>query len=351
VPSNFAACLALALLCLGACVPTISKPRGDKHLKTLAEAEAHQHAGRYEEAVAAYRVAAESAERRVDRDEALYRASRVLARMDRLPEAIALCDELAAAEPPARRTLRARLDGARYRLATGEEARAEADLLKLLLEHPDSGPGKSALRVLLSRHVEAAASHDQALAWIEQLAARVQDAPTAETLLNVKAEVLLSLGRRAEATQALEQQVERFPYPKGHRWDDALYRLADLAMDDGDPKRAIDYLERMIEVHESSHVIGSYTRPMFPKAALRIARIYRDELRDPDAALKAYGRVRSEFPKSLVADDALREEAELLLARGDRDGACSRLRELVAEHEVGAARRHAEERIQAECSR
>jgi tetratricopeptide (TPR) repeat protein len=341
---------ALWLSLAAACVPTISQPRGEQHLAKLAEAEADQHAGRYEEAVAAYKAAAASAERRVDRDEALYRASRVLARMDRLPEAIALCDELAAADPPARRTLRARLDAARYRLSTGEEARAEQDLLRLVLEDPDSGAGKSALRLLIARHVEAATSHDEALAWLDGLLGQVKDAPSQETLLNVKAEVLLALGRRADAIQTLEQQIARFPYPKGHRWDDALYRLADLALDDGDPTRAIGYLEKMIEVHESSFIVGSYTRPLFSKAALRIARIYRDQLHDPAAALKAYGRVRSEFPKSLVADDALQEEAELLFAQGKKDEACALLREVLEQHEVGAARHRAEAQLAKDCS-
>ena len=48
----------------------------------------------------------------------------------------------------------------------------------------------------------------EALAWLEKLSAQVKDAASQETLLNVKAEVMLSLGRRAEATQTLEQQVE-----------------------------------------------------------------------------------------------------------------------------------------------
>lgn len=336
------------ILCVG-CVPTISKPRGEKHLASLSEAEAQQHAGRYEEAVASYKAAAASAERRVDRDEALYRASRVLARMNRHAEAIALCDELGAAEPPARRTLRARLDAARYRLLVGEEARADQDLRKLVMQHPDEGAGKSALRLLLSRHVEGAASPEVALVWVREFAAQTANDSTAETLMNVEAELLLALDRRDEARKKLEEQVARFPYPKGHRWDDALYRLANLSLDAQDPKAAIAYLESMIAVHEQSIGIGSYTRPLFSKAALRIARIYRDDVKDVDAALKAYGRVRSEFPRSLVADDALHEEAELLMARGQREQACDLLRSVVEDNEVGSARRHAEEQVSAEC--
>jgi tetratricopeptide (TPR) repeat protein len=330
-------------------VPTISKPRGEKHLDALAAAEADQHAGRLEEAAREYQKAADAAERRVDRDEALYRESRVLARLDRHAEAIAICDKLAAAEPPARRTLRARLDASRYRLLTGEDERAEHDLLALVLEHPDTGPGKSALRLLLSRHVDGASDPRAALTWVRDLKAKAGDSATSETLMNVEAELLLAQGQRDEAVRILEAQVDRFPYPKGHRWDDALYRLADIALDSGDPKRAIDYLERMIDVHESSIVVGSYTRPLFPKAALRIARIYRDDLHDADSALKAYDRVRSEFKNSTVADDALQEEAALRMQSGDRDRACKLWREVLEEHEVGSARRTAEEQVSKNC--
>jgi tetratricopeptide (TPR) repeat protein len=341
--------LLVVAACAPACVPTISKPRGEKHLTALAAAEAHQHAGRLDEAAHEYQVAADAAERRVDRDEALYRESRVLARLDRHAEAIAICDKLAAAEPPARRTLRARLDASRYRLLTGEEERAEHDLLALVLEHPDTGPGKSALRVLLSRHVDGASDAQAALAWVRELEAKAGDSATHETLMNVEAELMLTLGQRDEAVRLLETQVDRFPYPKGHRWDDALFRLADLALDAGDPKRAIAYLERMIAVHESSIVVGSYTRPLFPKAALRIARIYRDNLHDTGAALGAYGRVRSEFKNSTVADDALEEEATLRLQNGERDKACSLWRELLEEHDVGSAHRRAEAEVAKNC--
>jgi tetratricopeptide (TPR) repeat protein len=332
-----------------ACVPTISKPRGEQHLAALARAETDQHAGRYDQAVAEYKAAAASAERRVDRDEALYRASRVLARQGKHQEAIAICDELAAATPPGRRTERAKLDAARYRLALGDDAKAEDELLKLVLEQPDSGAGKSALRVLLSRHVDGAASHEDALAWLRELESKVGDVQTHETLMNVEAELLLSLNQRAEAKKLLEQQVEKYPYPKGHRWDEALSRLADLALDDNDPKAAIAYLDKMVGALESSIMVGSYTRPLMPKSALRIARIYRDNLHDVDAALKAYARVRDKFPKSLVADDALQEEAELRFARGERDKACELLRELVKENEVGSARRRAEASVAEKC--
>jgi tetratricopeptide (TPR) repeat protein len=340
--------LCLSTLLVTACAPTLSKPRGEAHLSALAEAERHQHHGRLAEAVMAYERAAISAERRVDRDEALYRASRASARLEDYPRAIALCDRIAEIEPPSRRTLRARLDASRYRLELGDDVRAQADLRALVISSPDSGEAKSALRTLLALNVRDA-SHEGALAYVEGLLRDVKQGALLESLRFERARLLTALGRRDEARRVLEDQVARHPYPQGALWDDALIALADLAEAEKQPARAIAYLEQMLSVHESALMMGSYTRATFPRAALRVARLYRDALSQPDEAAEAYARVRAWFPKSLVADDALAEEGELWLSRGERDKGCSMLREVVTTYEVGAARRRAERRIASDC--
>jgi tetratricopeptide (TPR) repeat protein len=337
------------VLALGACAPTLSMPRGKAHLDALAEGERLQHHGHYDQAADAYLHAAESAERRVDRDEALYRQSRVLARKGDLPQAIAICDQLGASETIARRTLRARLDASRYRIALGEGERADEDLRKLALEHPDSGAARSAVRVLLQRHVHEVEDKEQALRFIEQFAQEAGDSSIAEILLSEQAELLVELDRKHDAMEVFEAQVERHPYPKGLRWEESLWRLADLALEAGQPKQAIGYLERMVAAHEESFLIGSYSRPKLSRAALRIARIYRDELRDSDSAMDAYAFVRSEFPRSLVIDDALGEEAELRMASGQMERGCKMLRELVETFEAGHARRRAQARLAQDC--
>lgn len=338
-----------ALLCVGCYAPTLSKPRGEKHLDALAEAERHQHAGRLSEASQAYERAAGAAERRVDRDESLYRQSRALARMGAYEEAIAICDRLGESREIARRTLRARLDAAKYRLALGERARAERDLRALIVAHPESGPARGALRILLGNLDDDGADSERAIEFLRTLRQDVAGSSLGEMLMNLEAELLVRGDRKGEARRLLERQVTEYPYPKGSRWDDALWRLADLALDDDAPKDAIAYLKRMIAVHESSFIIGSYTRPLFSKAALRIARIYRDRLHDPAAAIDAYAEARSEFPRSLVVDDALVEEAELRLARGQRARGCALLDELLEAHEVGSARRRAQARRATAC--
>ena len=344
------ACITLlGLLLVGCYAPTLSKPRGQKHLDALAQAGAHQHHGRLREAADAYLQAAETAERRVDRDEALYRQSRALARLGAHAEAIATCDQLGASDTIARRTLRARLDAARYRLLIGETERAEHDLRALIVAEPESAAARGALRMLVRTHVDAVVDKREGLAWVRALRSEVKQSSLGEALMSLEAALLIALDRKHEAKVVLERQVERYPYPHGSRWDDALWRLADLSLEQRAPDAAVGYLRRMIAVHERSFILGSYTRPLFSKAALRIARIYRDELRDPTKAIDAYAALRSEFPRSLLVDDALAEEAELRLARGERRRGCALLRELLETHEVGSARRRAEARIAAEC--
>jgi tetratricopeptide (TPR) repeat protein len=334
---------------VGCYAPTLSKPQGKTHLDALADAQRHQHHGRLPQAADSYGRAADAAERRVDRDEARYRESRARARMGDYPGAIAICDELGASPTIARRTLRARLDAARYRLMLGEIARAEHDLRALIVAEPESAAARSALRILVRSQVDANDDKAQALGYLRDLRRDVERSGLGEVLMNLEAALLIGLERKQEARALLERQVTRYPYPGGRRWDDALWQLADLALEESDPRAAIAYLKQMIAVHERSWIIGSYTRPLFSKAALRIARIYRDELADAEAAIDAYATLRSEFPRSLVRDDAFLEEAELRIARGQRARGCDLLAELLEAHEVGSARRRAEARIATTC--
>jgi tetratricopeptide (TPR) repeat protein len=331
----------LALSSVG-CMPTISEQRGKEHWAAFEEAEAHQHSGRFAEAVVAYQRAAETAERRVDRDEMLYRASRVYARMKDFPNAIRICDELGNAQPVARRTLRARLDAARYRIETGEREAGETALRTLIVEEQESAAARSALRILSERYVDGAESKDDAIQWLDALIEETGDSSITEPLMGMKAEMLLLKGDKDEAFSVLEAQIAKFPYPQGARWDDALNRMADISLERGDPKAAVGYLERMISVHESSFILGSYTRPLFSKSALRIGRIYRDELHDNKAAIAAFAHMRSEFPHSPHRDDSLLEEAMIRLDTGDSDGACELLGELLEDFNSGTARRKGE---------
>ncbi|UJR78780.1 tetratricopeptide repeat protein [Sandaracinus amylolyticus] len=340
--------LAIALaIAIAGCVPTISQPRGDAHLDAMAEAGRHHSHGRDREAAIAYERAAEHAERRVDRDEAEWREAQALRRDGAIDEALAIFDRIAARTPIARRTVRARFEAARLRLERGERDRALASLRIVVRDHPSHGQASRALALLVRAQREE--GDDVALAALRELEVHVASSDLHDDVLTHLAAIHLERGERDTARALYERIVDEHPYPQGERWDDTLWRLADLAEQDGDPRAAIAHLERMITPRSAGIPPGSYTQPRMPDAALRIARLQRDQLRDRDAAARAYRRAYDAFPTSRVRDDALVELGELQLDGGDHDAGCATLRRATSELEVGSAHRRAVERSARDC--
>lgn len=327
-------------------MPTLSAPRSESHLDRMAEASRHHVHGRDDEAARSWHAAADEADRRVDRDEALYREAQTLRRAGRSAEALALFLEIAEREPPSRRTARALFEAARLQLDAGEHALGVESLRAVCTRFPGAGPASRALRLL----VLDAGPPDAVLALVASFA-EIAEPDFRDDLLTVEAEALLARGTEGDrdaARRVLEQIVTERRYPLALRWDDTFMRLADLAEEDGDRVAAIGYLTRMIEPHSEALVPGSYTQPRMPEAALRIGRLYRDA-GDLEAAATAYERVTREFAESLLADDARVELGELRLSQGDTALGCALLREATATTEVGRAARRARERIATDC--
>lgn len=337
--------LALALALPLGCVPTLSAPRSDAHLDAMAEASRHHAHGRDDEAAEAWARAAESADRRVDRDEAEYREAQTLRRLGRWEEALALFDGIAAREPTSRRTVRALYEAARLRLEHGARDAGLGALEGLCREHPDEGTASHALSVLL-REV---GGGEAALALLGRIEPAAAGTELDDDVFMGRAELLLEAGDRAAARAALEHIVEVERYPLAQRWDDAFSLLADIAEAEGDPRGAIAYLERMLLPRSDGIPPGTYTQARMPAAALRIARLWRDAVGDLEAAETAFRRAHDAFPTSTTRDDALLELGELQLARGRRDDACGAFRQVLSEAEVGRAARAAAERLASDC--
>jgi tetratricopeptide (TPR) repeat protein len=338
--------LLLALLVTG-CVPTISQPRGEAHLSAMRDATRHYHHGRMDEAAAAWDEAARAAERRVDRDEAEYRRARALRRMDRDREALALLDAIAARRPVSRRTVRARFDAALIRLDLGETERALAAFEHIVREHPGDGPAGRSLRLLMeARESEPAEAR---LSFLRSLYEAVGRSDLGDDILTYEAAILRAQGERAAAVEVYERLLADHAYPHGQRWDETFHRLADLAEEAGEHEAAVEYLRRMIEVHAHTITPGSQTPPGFPRARLRMARIYRDHLDDPERAAEHFRGTYEQFPTSRLRDDALYELGAMWLDRGRAARGCAVLERVVREFEVGHARRLAAERLEADC--
>ena len=325
---------------------TLSQPRGEEHLKALAEGERHYRHGRLQESVDAFMHAAQSAERRVDKDEALYRCTRTLQEQKNYTQALEILHEIAERQPVSRRTARALFDAALIRdRILGEKEAAYAGYDRVIVEHSDSGLG---VRALFHRLNGLADNPEDKLTYIDVMYEKVGTTTLGDDLLYAKAELLLEQEARDEAKLSLLRLVDEHPYPFGHRWDNALVRLADLEEEEKDYQAAIAYLERLVHRNEETNLVGSYTLPTFPKAQLRIARLQRDHLHDRDAADSAYRRLERKFPRSILRDDARLERA-LLWIDDDKRKACKLLQSVVDDFEVGHARRLALQHLQS-CS-
>lgn len=327
---------------------TLSEPKSEAHLDAMAEASRHRRHGRLEEAVEAYGRAAATADRRVDRDEARYRQAKTLARMDEVDRALDLLDAIAAVEPPSRRTARAYFDAALLREEHGDRDEAMEGFRTVALEHSDSGLGKRALWFLVKDRRDVG-DDDGALALVRSLYPRLKDTSLGDDLLDFEAQILMDRGDREGARAAWERLVAEHPYPQGHRWGETLHRLADLAEEDDEPERAIGYLKHLVQRHDRTNLVGSYTLPTMPRAQLRIARLYRDAVGDRPKAEAAFRHLVRRFPRSTLRDDALVELGEMWLEDGRHADACKVFARVLDEYEVGRAYRRAGEHVQSRC--
>lgn len=339
----------LPLLLLVGCPAVLSQPRGEEHIAAMQQGEAALTHHRDEEAVTAFATAARTAERRVDRDEAEFEEAQALERLGRYDEALVLLDRVGNREPNLRRTARAIYDAARIRLELlNQREPAMQGFERVVREHPEDGLENISIRRLVDDY-EARGDLDGAIALLDRLYGDVGSTRAGDDLLRAKADLQLAKGDRAGARATLEKLVAEHPYPYGHSWDNALMKLAEMDLEDGNPRAAIERYETIVSVNEETNLVGSYTLPTMPEAQIRIARIYRDQLSDRDAASRAYDDVGERFPRSTLRDDAQYEAGVMWLDAHETRRGCRYLSHVVADFEVGHARRQAIARMRTDC--
>ncbi|MCU0693997.1 MAG: tetratricopeptide repeat protein, partial [Polyangiaceae bacterium] len=152
-----------------------------------------------------------------------------------------------------------------------------------------------------------------------------------ETAMYQSARRLEELNRIAEARDTYVRTAKTYPYPDGGLFDDALFRASLLDEKLGQPEQAIAHLREMLSVREPATFSGSYERPRFSEAQMRIAELYRDALDEPAAARQEFRKLFREFETSSFRDDALWAEATIATKQGDEAGACEAVNLLVRE--------------------
>lgn len=311
---------------LTACGPRV----GEAFLRAKASGDRARSAGRYEEAVLAYREAADSAQRRRDRDEALFLEAGIHQRAGDLAKAAEVYRLLQAESPEGERTPRAAFELAWIEIDSGNVDEGHALLEGALFAHPRSGPARRALGRHLA-HLEARSGHRGALAWIEQALPKLGDSALGENLRYERAKRLEALGELEVARDAFVDCAKRHPYPFGSLFDDALWHASRIDEALGRHELAIADLEELLRHREVSTFNGSYERPRYSAAQMRIAELYRDHIGDRPAARRAFRKLYAEHTTSILRDDALWEEAKLAREDGDLDEACSLVAKLAKE--------------------
>ena len=187
------------------------------------EAERAYSQGDYRAAAARWHRAADAAPNAREREEALYREAASLERAGDRAAAEASYEKLE--QGGGERAERAAYSRAESVIARGDSASGYALLRKALLRFPGSGVARNAARRLLEA-VRTARGQAAAFAELDALLREVRATELEESLTFTRAQWLEEAGRSEEAREAYLAQAERFPYPKGAFWDDALLAAA-----------------------------------------------------------------------------------------------------------------------------
>jgi len=316
--------LLLLSLALSACGAPSLPPA---YVKARTAAEGAYSKGQFVEAAERWLSAADSAQSARDRSEARYRAAASYERAGRVEDARKWYGVLASGK--SERAPRATFALADLRVTSGDVAGGLAELERAIIKYPSSAVAALALRSYFSTLAEQGGDR-AVLDYIQRVEPELDRTELAEQLWYERARRLEALGRMAEAASAYVAVADRFPYPYGAYWDDALLHAAECQQRLGKPEPALALLERMLRAREASHLSGSYERPHFADAAYRVAELYRDARHDPEAARRAFRKVFNDYPTSTLRDDALWQEARLARAASGQ-GACEPLQLLVRE--------------------
>lgn len=278
-------------------------------------------AGRFDEAVASYHQAAGATTKQHDREQAMFLEASALERADRTKEAMAAWDALVAAYPSGDHAARAAYQRAMLEIEKGDPNAGWPLLEAMLFRYPTESFGRLALEKVQAHHEELQAGGG--LAFLEVAEPKLRRSEIAEDAAYRRAHALADAGRNVEARAAFVACANAHPYPDGTLTDDAWWNASLLDEQMGRPQDAVTDLEKMLEPRETSALgQGSYERPRYSEAAMRLGALYAGPLHDDAKARAAYHRVYTAFPNTIRRPEALWREAILAKKDGDRSATC-----------------------------
>lgn len=303
---------------LSACAPTL----GEAYERSFAAGQRSFHAGRYDEAAQQFERAAKDASRVKDRDEALFQAARMYEKSGAFDRAREAYERITKVSPDGPRVARAAYDMALVEVDHGDAERGYLMLFDATYKYPRHGSARRALHRLIE-HQRDLGGDEAVLKWLDGPGKTLHGSDLDQQLEYEKAIALDQLGRTTEARDLFLKAAKDHPYPFGGLTDDALWQASLAEEKLGRYEAAIGHLRTLLGAREASRLTGSYERPRYSPAQMRIAELYRDKLHDHLSARREFHAVYAQHPTSTIRDDALWAEAVLAYQDGDTSEACS----------------------------
>jgi tetratricopeptide (TPR) repeat protein len=302
-------------------------------IRDLREAEAHERAGRDKAALVSYTRAMQTcqkvASQRRRRDScaaAHLQRAELLVTMERLPEAALAYHQAEAAlsySKPA--AAQACYDSALLYFRIDKIEDAYHYLWRAVTNYPNEAFAADALkRLLRDGRRRAPEALRKELSKLDQVLA---DTKIADNLIFSLAQLEEEEFSNPAAALAHYDKLVKH-YRSSGLFDDSLWHSARLSRALGDAKGAVQRLRKLVATREVALGAGSYFSVWLDNGQLELGIILRDDLKDYKAAIKAFAKLPSDYPASILRDDALYERAYAKSKAGLSAAACKDLTKL-----------------------
>ena len=210
-------------------------------------------------------------------------------------------------------------------LAAGKTTEAWTALWRVVTDFPDEFSAADALKTLLvdGRGRDARTLGEQ----MASLLATLASTQIADNLLWSLADLHEHELANPEGARSFYDRIP-VDYPDSGLRDDARWHAARISRELKDPKGAVTRLRALVATREVAFGAGSYFSIWLDDAQLELGRVLRDDLGDIKGAIAAFEKLPSDYPASILKDDALYELAVTREAAGDHAAACASLAKL-----------------------
>jgi tetratricopeptide (TPR) repeat protein len=241
----------------------------------------------------------------------------------------ALCEQ----DPP---YVRACFDRVRVLFKARPVAEARRETVALIERFTDDGLTQSAVKRLAGSY-SGANAHGDGIDAMTVLGERVKGTDIHDTVLFAVAKLARGIDDRDSERMNLELLVSEHGRWESQLWDDAVWRLANMARESGDTDVEKKWIRLLIDADESSWWIGSYTTAFHDDALIRLGHILL-MASESETAVEVFDTAAG-LESSRRVDDALLGAAQARIVLRRFREACDILSEVTTRN---TSRRHIE---------